>query len=86
MKRETESLIVAAQNQSIRTNLVKTNIEKSQKDKLCRLHKKFVESIDHVVRGCSKLAQKGYKRRHDNLGKIGHWKLARKYNFEARDK
>ena len=33
-----------------------------------------------------KLAQKEYKRRHDNLGKIAHWKLARKYNFEAADK
>ena len=27
-----------------------------------------------------------YKRRHDNLGKIVHWKLARKCNFEAGDK
>ena len=31
--------------------------------------KKADESIDHVVSGCSKLAQKEYKRRHDNLGK-----------------
>ena len=31
-------------------------------------------------------AQKEYLRRHDNLGKIVHWKLARKCNFEARDK
>ena len=35
---------------------------------------------------CSKLAKKEYKRRHDNLGKIVHWKLARKRNFEAGDK
>ena len=35
--------------------------------------------------GCSKLAQE-YKREHDNLGKIVHWKLARKCNFEAGDK
>ena len=86
LKRETESLIVAAQNQSIRTNLVKAKIDKSQKDTLCRLCKKADESIDHVVSGCSKLAQKEYKRRHDNLGKIVHWKLARKCNFEAGDK
>ena len=72
MKRETESLIVAAQNQSIRTNLVKAKIDKSQKDTLCRLCKKTDESIDHVVSGCSKLAQKEYKRRHDNLGKMVH--------------
>ena len=50
---------------------------------MCR---KVDESINHIVSGCSKLAQKDYKRRHDNLGKIVHWKLARKYNFEAGDK
>ena len=36
LKRETESLIVASQNQSIRTNLVKAKIDKSQKDTLRR--------------------------------------------------
>ena len=71
-KRETESLIVAAQNQSIRTNLVKARIDKSQGDSLCRMCRKVDESIDHIVSGCSKLAQKEYKRRHDNLGKIVH--------------
>ena len=50
---------------------------------MCR---KADESIDHIANGCSKLAQKKYKRRHDNLGKIVHWKLARKCNFEAGDK
>ena len=86
MKRETESLILAAQNQSIRTNLVKARIDKSQGDSLCRMCRKVDEKIDHIVSGCSKLAQKEYKRRHDNLGKIVHWKLARKCNFEAGDK
>ena len=56
MQREAESLIVAAQNQSIRTNLFKAKIDKSQKDTECRLCKKADESIDHVVNGCSKLA------------------------------
>ena len=77
---------MAAQNQSIRTNLVKARIDKSQGDSLCRVCRKVDESIDHIVSGCSKLAQKEHKRRHDNLGKIVHWKLARKCNFEAGDK
>ena len=50
------------------------------------MRKKLDESIDHIVSGCSKLAQKECKRRYDNLGKIVHWKLARKCNFEAGDK
>ena len=77
---------MAAQNQSIRANLVKTRIDKSQRDSLCRVCRKVDESIDHIVSGCSKLAQKEYKRRHANLGKIAHWKLARKCNFDAEDK
>ena len=47
---------------------------------------KVDESVDENVGGCSKLARKEYKRRHDNLGKTVHWKLARKCNFEAGDK
>ena len=86
LEREAESCIVAAQNQSIRTNLVKAKIDKSQRDSLCRVCRKVDESIDHIISGCSKLVQKEYKRRHDSLGKIVHWKLARKCNFEAGDK
>ena len=60
-----ESLIVAAQNESIKRNLVKAQIDKSQKDTLSRLCKKADESIDHVVSGCSKLALVECKRRHN---------------------
>ena len=86
MKRETESLTLAAQNQSIRKNLVKAKVGKSDGNSLCRMCRKVDESIDPIVGGCSKLTQRKYKRRHDNLGKIVHWKLARKCNFEAGDK
>ena len=85
LKRETESLIVATQSQGIRTNLVKAKIGKSQGDS-CSVCRKVDESIDHIVSGCGKLVQKEYKRSHDNLGKIVHWKLASKCNFEAGDK
>ena len=78
LNRETEVIIVTPQNHSIRTNLVKVKVDKSQKDTVCRLCKKPDKS--------SKLAPKEYKRMHDNLGKIVHWKRARKCNFEAGDK
>ena len=65
-------MIVAAQNQSIRTNIVKGKIDKSQRDSSCRVCKKVDGSIDQTASSCSKLAQKEYKRRHDNLGKIVH--------------
>ena len=50
---------------------------------MCR---KVHESINHIDSGCSKPVQKTYKRRDDNLGKIVHWKFARKCNFEGADK
>ena len=58
LKMETESLLVAAQNQSIRANLVQAKIQKTQGDSLCRVCRKVDESIDNIVSGCSKLAQK----------------------------
>ena len=70
MKRKTESLIVAAQNQNIRTNLVKAKIGKSQGDSLSRVCRKVDESIDHVVSDYSKLAHKDYKRRYRRYGML----------------
>ena len=55
LKRETESLILAAQDQCVKTNLIKTKIDKSQNDHLCKLCKSASENIHHIVCGCSKL-------------------------------
>ena len=54
LKKETESLIIVVQNQSMRANLVAEKIYKSQKDTLCRLCKKADDSIDHVLSDCNK--------------------------------
>ena len=43
LKWETESLIVLAQNHSIRTNLVKAKIDKSKGGSLCTVHRKLGE-------------------------------------------
>ena len=37
LKRETESLITAAQDQCIRTNYIKARIDKNQENSLCRM-------------------------------------------------
>lgn len=36
----------------------------------------------HIISGCSKLAKKEYKKRHDNMGKAIHWNLCRAKGFE----
>ena len=40
------------------------------------------ETISHIVRKCKALAQKEYKKRHDDLSRIVHWKLCGKYNLK----
>ena len=69
LKRETESLIIAAQDQAIRTNYVKTTIDKSQEDLKSRMCKQNNETISHIVSGCPKLVQKEYKKRYDNVAR-----------------
>ena len=44
------------------------------------------ETINHIISECSKLAQKGYKTRHDRVGKVIHWKLCKKLKFDDTNK
>ena len=53
---------------------------------MCRLCSEKVENVDHIVSECKKLAQKKYKRRHDNVAKVVHWKLCEKYGLERSEK
>ena len=38
------------------------------------------------MRECSKLFQREYKRRHNNVARTVHWKLCQKFNFEKSKK
>ena len=73
LKRETESPIIAAQDQAIRTNYLIATIDRSQDDPKCRMCKQNNETISHIVSGCPKLAQMEYKKRHDNVARAVHW-------------
>ena len=85
LKRETESLLIAAQNNSIRTNHIKARIDKTQQNSKCRLCGDRDETIN-LVNECSKLAQKKYKTRHNWLGKVIHWKFCKKFKFDYMNK
>ena len=81
LKRETESLLIAAQDNAIRTNHIKARIDKTQQCSKCRLCGDRDETINHVVSICSKLAQKEYKERHDWVGKVIHWEMCKNLNL-----
>ena len=85
-KRETESLLIAAQNNAIRTNIIKARIDKTQQNSKCRLCRDRGETTNHIISECSKLAQKEYKTRHDWVGKVIHWEMCKKFKFEHPNK
>ena len=62
IKRETESLIIAAQEQAIRTNAIKVKIDKTQAETKCRLCSKMDETVRHIVSECPMLVQSENKR------------------------
>ena len=85
-KRETESLLMAAQNSAIRTNHIKARIDKTQQNSKCRLCGDRDETINHIISECCKLAQKEYKARHDWVGKVIHWEMCKKFKSNHADK
>ena len=86
LKRETESLLIAAQDNAIRTNHIKARIDKTQQNSKCRLCGDRDETINDIISECSKLAQKEYKARHDWVGKVIHWEMCRKFQFDHTNK
>ena len=78
--RTTEVLICAAQEQALRTNWVKHHIDKTAPSPLCRF------CANYIVSGCEKLAQREYKRRHDIVAKMVHWRLCEKYGLESNER
>ena len=82
VKRETESLLIAVQDNAIRTNHIEARIDKTQQNSKCRLGGDRDETINHIISECSKFAQKEYKAKHDWLGKLIHWEMCKKFRFD----
>ena len=84
LKRETDALITAVQDQAIPTNYIKATIDKSQIDAKSRMYRDKNETVSHIVSSCSKLAQKEYKKRHNNVARAIHWDLSGKCGFDRK--
>ena len=82
LKKETEGLILAAQELALRTNSIKYSIDKTSVTPLCRLCGDATETVRHIVSGCKKLAQREYRKRHDKVALRVHWELCRKHGIE----
>ena len=77
-KRETESLLIAAQDNPVGTNHIKARIDKTQQNSKYRLCVDRDETINHIISKCSKLAQKEFKTRHNWVGNVIHWEMCKK--------
>ena len=78
----TEALICSAQEQALRTSYTKYHIDKTADSPLCRMCVEKGESVGHLISECSKLTQKEYKRRHDNVASYLHWELCGKLDLD----
>ena len=67
---------------SFRVPFDKFNIDKTVDSTLCRLCREKGESVGHLISECTRLAQREYKRRHDNVARIRQWSICGKYNLE----
>ena len=72
-KKEAETLLIAEQNNVIRTNHSKAKIDKTQQNSKYGLCCDIDETINHIICECSKLAEKEYKTITNWLGRVIHW-------------
>ena len=77
---------MAAQEQAIRTNVIKARIERTQEESKCRMCSRAVETINHMLSECSKMAQNECKKRHNWMGKRIHWDVCKKNKIEVKEK
>ena len=81
-----EGLLFAAQEQALPTNWLNAKITGESDDANCRRCKKMVETVSHLVSGCSELAQYEYRKRHDRMGLKVYWDLCKKYGIKCSEK
>ena len=87
LKKETESTIIAAQDQALCTRNLRKKVYGEDINSSCRVCGTADETVAHIVSECPKLAQKEYKQvRHDNVAKVIHWKLCEKWGFDKSDR
>jgi len=67
LKAETESEIVAAQDQALQTKYYTTKILNTETDSQCRLCQQFDKTVDHIIPACPILAREEYIKRHDRV-------------------
>ena len=77
LKAETESEIVAAQDQALQTKYYATKILNTETDSRCRLCQQFDETVDHIISACPILAKEHCIKRHDRVCAQLHFNICK---------
>ena len=78
LKKETEAMVCAAQEQALRVNSIKHHTDGQGTSPMCRLCGESSETVIHLSSGSPVLAKSKYRIRHDIVGKDIHWLLLKK--------
>jgi len=77
LKAETESKIVAAQDQALNTKYYATKILHTETDSKCRLWQQLDKTIDHIISACPTLAKEQYVKQHDKVSAQIHFNICK---------
>jgi len=82
LKAETESEIVAAQDQTLNTKYYATKILNTEMDSKCRLGQKLDETVDHIISASPILAKEQYVKRHDKMNAQIHFNIRKEIGVQ----
>ena len=83
LKDNTEALIMAAQEQALKTRAIEAKIHHTRQDPTCRLCHQHDETIQHLTSGCVKLAGTAYTERHNQVALIIYRNICDVYDLET---
>ncbi|XP_068240019.1 uncharacterized protein [Palaemon carinicauda] len=86
LKKETEGIITAAQDQTLRTRYIQRMIDGNNISSICINCNTKNQTINHIASKCPALAENQYKKRHDSVAKALHWSLCKKHQLSCSDK
>ena len=82
LKAETESEIVAAQDQTLNTKYYATKILHTETDSKCRLCQQHDETIGHIISACPIVAKEQYVKRHDKVSEQIHFNICKEIGVQ----